>query len=42
MTLIQGVQAGLINNFMNIQGNKQDGSEDDAGEGFRNSAYGQR
>ncbi|XVF12747.1 hypothetical protein REPUB_Repub08aG0146000 [Reevesia pubescens] len=37
----QGVQSGLGNNFMNIQGNKQDGSEDDAGEGFRNSAYGQ-
>ncbi|XWS48640.1 hypothetical protein CRYUN_Cryun13aG0093400 [Craigia yunnanensis] len=31
-----GVQIGLGNNFMNIQGNKQDGSEDGAGEGFRN------
>ncbi|KAE8719700.1 GRF1-interacting factor 3 [Hibiscus syriacus] len=37
-----GVQAGIGNNFMNIQGNRQDSSEDGAGEGFRNSAYGQR
>ncbi|XWS50276.1 hypothetical protein CRYUN_Cryun12cG0074400 [Craigia yunnanensis] len=37
----QGVQTGLGNNFMNIQGNKQDSSEVGAGEGFRNSAYGQ-
>ena len=36
-----GVQTGLANNFMSIHGNKQDGSEDAAGEGFRNSAYGQ-
>ncbi|XP_039026480.1 GRF1-interacting factor 2-like [Hibiscus syriacus] len=36
-----GVQAGIGNNFMNIQGNRQDSSEDGAGEGFRNSAYGQ-
>ncbi|XVE58287.1 hypothetical protein DITRI_Ditri04bG0158300 [Diplodiscus trichospermus] len=32
----QVMQTGLANNFMNIQGNKQDGSEDGAGEGFRN------
>ncbi|KAK8686494.1 hypothetical protein V6N13_125518 [Hibiscus sabdariffa] len=37
-----GVQSGMGNNFMNIQGNKQDTSEDGAGEGFRNSVYGQR
>ncbi|KAK8656136.1 hypothetical protein V6N13_108695 [Hibiscus sabdariffa] len=36
-----GVQAGIGNNFMNIQGNIQDSSEDGVGEGFRNSAYGQ-
>ncbi|XVF53308.1 hypothetical protein PTKIN_Ptkin05aG0089000 [Pterospermum kingtungense] len=36
----QGVQAGFGNNFMNIQGNRQDSSEV-AGEGFRNSTYGQ-
>ncbi|XP_022722925.1 GRF1-interacting factor 2-like isoform X2 [Durio zibethinus] len=38
----QGGQTGLGNNFMNIQGNKQDGSENGGGEDFRNSAYGQR
>ncbi|KAK8690465.1 hypothetical protein V6N13_073998 [Hibiscus sabdariffa] len=37
-----GVQTGIGNNFMNIQGNIQDSSEDGVGEGFRNSAYGQR
>ncbi|KAK8513179.1 hypothetical protein V6N13_032428 [Hibiscus sabdariffa] len=37
-----GVQSGMGNNFMNIQGNRQDTSEDGAGEGFRNSGYGQR
>ncbi|XP_021300890.1 GRF1-interacting factor 3-like isoform X1 [Herrania umbratica] len=36
----QGVQSGLSNNFMNIQGIKQDSSEDGADEGIQNSAYG--
>ncbi|TYH80647.1 hypothetical protein ES332_D03G146100v1 [Gossypium tomentosum] len=35
-----GVQTGMGNNFMNIQGNKQDSSEDGGGEGFRKSSYG--
>ena len=35
----QAVQAGLGNNFMNIQGNKQESSEVGAGEGFRNSIW---
>ncbi|XVF10162.1 hypothetical protein REPUB_Repub07fG0158900 [Reevesia pubescens] len=35
----RGGQTGLGNNFMYIQGNNQEGSEDGAGEDFRNSAY---
>ncbi|MBA0754718.1 hypothetical protein Gogos_021947 [Gossypium gossypioides] len=35
-----GVQTGMGNNFMNIQGNKQDSSEEGGGEGFRKSSYG--
>ncbi|XVF51073.1 hypothetical protein PTKIN_Ptkin04bG0155000 [Pterospermum kingtungense] len=37
----QSMQTGL-NNFMNIQGNKKDGSEDGADEGFQSSANEQR
>ncbi|TYJ42118.1 hypothetical protein E1A91_A03G066200v1 [Gossypium mustelinum] len=35
-----GVQTGMGNNFMSIQGNKQDSSEDVGGEGFRKSSSG--
>ncbi|XP_022737252.1 GRF1-interacting factor 1-like [Durio zibethinus] len=38
----QGMQIVLGNNFMNIERNKQDSSEDGTGEGFPNLAYGQR